>query len=280
MKGYPTPIVEGPPIEVFVMGGGSGLRNEDGRMQHGGFWRKAEQWPLPETRFVNYYLHADGSLGPQPPGADDPPTSYTYNPNDPVPTIGGNFQDPDPEARGLSKGGAFDQRGRKELVFCKDTLPLSMRQDVLVFQTPPLEEEVEVTGPLTVKLWISSSAVDTDFTAKLIDVCPPNDDYPEGFHLNLAESILRTRYRNGFERQELMEPGQVYEITIEPQPTANRFMPGHRIRLDISSSNFPLWDANRNTGEPLGNERRTVVAHNTVYHDAARPSHIVLPIIR
>jgi putative CocE/NonD family hydrolase len=154
-----------------------------------------------------------------------------------------------------------------------------MRSDVLVFRTPPLEDEVEVTGPIKVQLWVASSAVDTDFTAKLVDVYPANQDYPEGFDLNLCEAILRMRFRNGFEREELMDPGQTYAIEIELQPTSNRFMPGHRIRLDISSSNFPLWDANRNTGEPLGRERRTMVAHQTVYHDRDRPSHVVLPII-
>jgi putative CocE/NonD family hydrolase len=279
MKGYDTGIEDGPPIEVFVMGGGSGLKNAEGRMQHGGSWRGAERWPLPETRFTNYYLHADGSLSPEPPGQTDPPSVYTYNPNDPVPTIGGNFQDPWPGARDLSPGGAFDQRGRQQLAYCKDTLPLSTRSDVLVFQTPPLEEAVELTGPVVARLWVASSAVDTDFTAKLVDVCPPNQDYPEGFDLNLCEAILRMRFRNGFEREELMQPGQVYEIAIELQPTSNRFMPGHSIRLDISSSNFPLWDANRNTGEPLGRERRILIAHQTLYHDAEHPSHVVLPVI-
>jgi putative CocE/NonD family hydrolase len=279
MKGYETGVEDGPPIELFVMGGGSGLKNAEGRMQHGGSWRNAEQWPLPETRFTPYYLHADGDLSTQPPGEADPPSSYTYNPNDPVPTIGGNFQDPWPGARGLSPGGAFDQRGRQQLAYCKDTLPLSTRSDVLVFQTPPLDQAVELTGPVVARLWVSSSAVDTDFTAKLVDVCPPNQDYPEGFDLNLCEAILRMRFRNGFEREELMEPDQVYEIEIELQPASNRFMPGHRIRLDVSSSNFPLWDANRNTGEPLGRERRILVAHQTLYHDAERPSHVVLPVI-
>ena len=279
MKGYRTPLVEGPPIEVFVMGGGSGLRNAEGRMEHGGAWRKTNQWPLSQTRFTTYYLHADGTLSTEPPGQTDTPSSYTYNPADPVPTIGGNFQDPEPSETGMGKGGAFNQRGRRELAFCKDTLPLSMRPDVLVFQTPPLEQVVEVTGPIKVRLWVASSVVDTDFTAKLLDVCPANRDYPEGFDLNLCEAILRMRFRNGFGREELMEPGQVYEVEFELQPTANRFFPGHCIRLDISSSNFPLWDANRNTGEPLGRERRSQVAHQTVFHDAGRPSQVVLPIV-
>jgi putative CocE/NonD family hydrolase len=277
MKGYETDVMDGPPIDLFIMGGGSGLKNPEGRMEHGGAWRQVEQWPLPETQFTTYYCHADGTLSTERPGPNEPPSTYTYNPADPVPTLGGNFQDPG--LPGICYGGAFDQRGHQDLIFCKDEFPLAMRPDVLVFQTPPLEEAVEITGPIAVKLWISSSAVDTDFTAKLLDVYPPNDDYPDGFAMNLADSIIRTRYRNGFERQDFIEPGQVYELTVEPQPTANRFLPGHRIRLDISSSNFPQFDPNPNSGEPLGQERRRQVAHQTIYHDAEHPSHVVLPVI-
>ncbi|HEX7124865.1 MAG TPA: CocE/NonD family hydrolase, partial [Thermodesulfobacteriota bacterium] len=216
-------------------------------------------------------------LSPEPPSGGVEPSRYTFNPADPVPTIGGNFQNLG--VPGLLEGGGFDQRGRADLSLCTDTLPLAQRRDVLVFRTPPLAEAVEVTGPLTVTLWISSSAVDTDFTAKLVDEYPANEDYPTGYALNIADSILRVRYRNGFERAEPMEPGEVYRITIEPQPTSNRFERGHRIRLDISSSNFPHFDVNPNTGEPPGRERRVVVAHQAVYHDAARPSHILLPIV-
>lgn len=277
LKGYDTGIMDTPPIELFVMGGGTGRRNADGRMDHGGHWTVSEHLAPPSTRLTNYYLHLDGTLGPEQPAKDAAPSAYTFNPADPVPTVGGNFSDI--RLPGIMYGGAYDQRGRRELAFCRDTLPLAQRPDVLVFQTEPLEREVEVTGPLVVHLWAASSAIDTDFTAKLIDVCPPNDDYPDGFAMNLADSILRARYRNGFERQDLLVPGQVYEFVIEPQPTSNRFMPGHRIRLDISSSNFPHFEVNRNTGEPLGRERRSLVAHQTIYHDAERPSHVVLPII-
>ena len=173
----------------------------------------------------------------------------------------------------------IDQRGRNDLSLCADTLPLAARRDVLVFRTEMLEAGVEVTGALTVRLWIASSAVDTDFTAKLVDEYPPSEDYPEGYALNIADSITRVRYRASRERAELMEPGRVYEIAIEPQATSNYFSAGHRIRLDISSSNFPHYDVNPNTGEPLGLERRFTVAHQSVFHDAAHPSHIVLPII-
>jgi putative CocE/NonD family hydrolase len=128
-------------------------------------------------------------------------------------------------------------------------------------------------------LWASSSAVDTDFTAKLVDVYPPNVDYPNGYAMNLSDSIIRARYRDSFEEQELIEPGKIYKFTIQPYPTSNLFGRSHRIRLDISSSNWPRFDVNPNTGEPLGLNTRISKALNTIHHEAAYPSHIVLPII-
>ena len=178
------------------------------------------------------------------------------------------------------RAGGFDQRGRLDFFGCEDTLPLSSRSDVLTFQTTPLEADVEVTGPIEMHLWASSSAVDTDFTAKLVDVYPPSGDYPRGLAFNITDSIIRARYRNGFERPELMEPGKAYEFVFRLYPTSNVFKKGHRIRLDISSSNWPRFDVNPNTGGPLGLERRFEIAHQTVYHDADRPSHIVLPVQR
>ena len=149
----------------------------------------------------------------------------------------------------------------------------------MVFQTAPLPADIEVTGPLEVRLWISSSAVDTDVTAKLIDVYPPSDDYPDGFHLPLADSILRARFHAGFDAERLLEPGQIYPVAIELPPIANRFCVGHRIRVDIASSNFPRFDINPNTGEPLGRHTYSLAATNTLYADAAHPSHIILPVI-
>jgi putative CocE/NonD family hydrolase len=128
-------------------------------------------------------------------------------------------------------------------------------------------------------LYAASTAVDTDFTAKLIDVYPPSQDFPSGFDMNLTDGIIRARYRNSPEEQEFMMPGAVYEFVIEPFPTGNVFKKGHRIRIDISSSNFPRFDVNPNTGEPLGTHRRMIVADNSIYHDAAHPSHVVLPIV-
>ena len=148
-----------------------------------------------------------------------------------------------------------------------------------MFETPLLEQDLEVTGRLVVKLWASTSAVDTDFTAKLVDVYPPSLDFPSGVALNVADSIVRGRYRESLAAEKPMTPGTPYELTIEMYPTSLVFQRGHRIRLDVSSSNFPRFDVNPNTGEPLGQQRRFVVADNTVYHDPAHPSRILLPII-
>ena len=150
---------------------------------------------------------------------------------------------------------------------------------MLVFQTVALDRDVEVTGPVEVTLYAASTALDTDFTAKLVDVYPPSKDYPAGYDLNITDGIIRARYRNSPEKQELMKPGEVYKIRVEPFPTANVFKKGHRIRVDISSSNFPRFDVNPNSGEPLGRSRRTVVADNTILHDAAHPSQIVLSLV-
>jgi putative CocE/NonD family hydrolase len=277
IKGLKTGIDEEAPVRIFVMGGGTGRRNALGRMEHGGIWRDESQWPPADMRLVPYYLGANGELSPQKAPGDAAPSTFTFNPNDPVPTIGGNFLNLG--TAGFLEGGGWDQRGRTELALCTDTFPLSARRDVLTFRTAPLDDAVEVTGPLVVKLWIASSAIDTDFTAKLIDEYPPNDDYPNGYALNIADSIARCRYRNSREKAEMMVPGNIYEIEIEPQATSNLFAKGHCIRLDISSSNFPHYDVNTNTGEPLGLERRFTVANQTVFHDGARPSHIVLPIM-
>jgi uncharacterized protein len=149
----------------------------------------------------------------------------------------------------------------------------------LVFQSPPLKEDMEVTGRLIVTLWAASDGPDTDFTAKLIDVYPPNADFPRGVDLNVGDSIVRARYRNGpVAPPEMLKPGKPYEFTIELYPTSLLFKRGHRIRLDVSSSNFPRFDVNPNTGEPLNDNRGWRVAQNTVYMDPAHPSRILLPV--
>ena len=185
----------------------------------------------------------------------------------------------------LITGTGFDTRGsgqfpvRSRRIHTHGVQQLAARADVMVFETPPLTEDVAIAGPVTVKLFVSSNCIDTDFTAKLIDVYPPNEDYPRGYAMNLCDGILRCRYRDSWEKPEMMTPGTVYEITIEPFATCNLFKAGHRIRIDISSSNFPRYDLNWNTGEPQGRARTRRIATNTVYVDGARASHVVLPLL-
>ena len=272
LKGVPNGVGRDAPVRLFVMGTGDGHKDKDGRLFHGGYWRDASAWPVPGTRTVPYYFHADGSLSTAKPREASSSTAYTYDPHHPVPTIGGGVS-----AR-LRDGGDDQREDPRFPPSEAPWLPLKSRADVVVFQTPPLAEDVTVIGPITVVLYASTNAKDTDFTAKLVDVYPPSDDWPSGFDLNLTDAIVRGRYRATRDHAVLLEPGRVYPFTIAPFPTANVFKKGHRIRVDISSSNFPRFDANPNTGEPLGRSRRVVSADNTVYHDAARASYVLLPL--
>ncbi len=265
-----------PPVRIFVMGPGQSKKSSDGRVLVGGRWRDEQEWPLKRAVPTRYYMHGDGALSPGRPDANASPTRYQFDPRNPVPTIGGSLSS---EGQ-LAPRGAMDQRCRANLWACNgSSMRLSQRGDVLVFQTEPLSREVEVTGRLVVKLWASSTAVDTDFTAKLVDVYPPSADYPDGVELNVSDSIIRARYADSLAKATFLTPGQPREFTIEMYPTSLVFGQGHRIRLDISSSNFPRFDVNPNTGEPLNNNRRWVVAENTIYHDREHPAHIVLPVI-
>jgi len=274
LKGGPAPAEFQVPVHLFVMGGGSGRKTAAGRLDHGGAWRTEAAWPIPDAKPTPWYLTDAGGLASKPAATGS--ASFDFDPRHPVPTIGGQVTSGEP----LMRGGGYDQRGTPEVYGATPPyLPLEARPDVLVFQTPPLEADVEVTGSIMANLWIASDAVDTDFTIKLIDLYPPSADYPQGYALNLTDGILRCRYRASWERPELMTPGTVYPIRIEAFPTANLFKRGHRIRLDISSSNFPRFDVNPNTGAPEGRGLTTQVARNTVFMDATRPSHVVLPIV-
>ena len=277
LKDMRTGLDAGAPVRLFVMGGGSGKRDLLGRLSHGGRWRDEQEWPLARTRHTPYYLRTDGSLSTEREAEGAAPTRYDFDPADPVPTVGGNFTNYG--TTGFLEGGGFDQKSGTMSGDKRPKLPLAARPDVLVFRTAPLAQGLEVTGVVTCRLWVSSTAVDTDFTVKLIDEYPPSADYPDGYALNLGDSILRMRYRNGREKAELMQPGEIYEITVRPQATSNWFAPGHRLRLDVSSSNFPHYDVNPNTGEPLGLHRCTEVARQSLWHDAVRASHIELPVI-
>jgi len=275
LKGAKNGVENEAPVKIFIMGGGSEGKLPDGTLEHGGRWRDEQEWPLARTQWTPYYLHGDGTLSTEKPSEPEARITYQYEPWHPVPTIGGNIS----SGNGIMLQGAMDQKCSPEIWNCRDTLPLSARRDVVVLMTPPLEREVEVTGPIDVRLWASSSAPDTDFTAKLIDVHPPNKDFPAGMDMNLEDGIIRARYRNSLDLPKLMKPGEAYEFTIHLYPTSNVFKAGHRICIDISSSNFPRFDVNPNTGAPLGDERGQVAAMNTIYMDKIHPSCVILPII-
>jgi uncharacterized protein len=253
LRGVDTGIMEEPPVRVFVMGANR--------------WRTADAWPIPGTRYVEHYFHSegkanssfgDGRLDRRPPESE-PADTFVYDPEDPVPTLGGSTccgEDITPIAMGP-----------------RDQRPAEWRPDVLVYTTSPLEADVEVTGPIKVVLWAASSAPDTDFTAKLVDV------FPSGHAMNVAQGIIRARFRESFERPTLLEPGRIYRYEIDCWSSSNCFLQGHRIRVEISSSNFPQFDRNPNTGHPFGMDAELRPATQTVYHDARHPSHIVLPVV-
>ena len=265
-----------PLVRVFVMGGGSGRRNSHQRLDHGGRWRSELEWPPARAQSTPYYLHSGGLLTTETPVNDGRPSRYLFDPERPVPTVGGNISSGQP----IMEGGGFNQRESPEFHGSRPPyLPLASRPDVLVFQTEALPEDLEVTGPISAHLWVASSCVDTDFTAKLVDVYPQSHDYPEGYALNLTDGIIRAKFRNSWERPELLTPGEVYPITIQLFPTSNLFLRGHRVRLDISSSNFPRFDVNGNTGENPAVSPIKIPAENSVYHDAARPSQVLLPVV-
>lgn len=269
----PDPL---PPVKLFVMGGGSGRRTPEGRLDHGGRWRDETAWPPKDARSADYFLRQDGGLSTQAEPRIEAFREYIHDPLSPVPTLGGALASGAP----VMEAGAFDQiEGPNVFGGASISRPLGSRDDILVFQTPPLEHDVEVVGPIRAELFVSSDCVDTDFTIKLIDVHPPSDDYPRGFAMNLSHGILRARYREGFDHEVRMAPGQVYAIEVEAFPTANLFLKGHRIRLDIASSNFPHFDVNPNSGEPEGHGRTPRPARNRIYMDATRASRLLLPIL-
>ncbi len=252
LKGEENGIDEEPPVLIFVMGVDE--------------WRSEVDWPLPDTNYRPYYLHSggqantlhgDGTLSTEAP-SEEPPDVYLYNPLRPVPTVGGQVI--------LPGGNAMGPRDQRQV---------ELRDDVLVYSTPVLEQPVEVTGPIELRLFVSSSARDTDFTGKLVDV------YPDGRSLILTEGILRARYRNSFTELTLLKPGEIYELRLNLWVTSNVFLPGHRIRLEVSSSNFPRFDRNSNTGGDIVNETvdQYKTAVNRIFHNAAHPSHLILPII-
>ncbi|MBB6261445.1 hypothetical protein FHS77_002000 [Paenochrobactrum gallinarii] len=260
-------------VHLFLMGTGTGKKTEAGHLDHGGRWIESTDWPLPEAKPLDLYLHADMSLQTSAPQAETAAISYDFDPRNPVPTIGGSLTSGEP----IFTGGGFNQVESEAFYGCsRPGLPLTARHDVLSFETDILAEDTSIAGPVEIELWVTTDALDTDFTAKLVDVYPPSEDYPRGYALNITDGIFRVRYRNGFDKPEPVGKGEVFKITISPFATANMFKKGHRIRLDISSSNFPKYDVNPNTGEPEGTSRRKKTAVNTVFMHKGRASKLKL----
>jgi uncharacterized protein len=251
-KGQANGVEREKPVKIFVMG-----KNE---------WRDEDDWPLSRAKSTRYFLHStgggatglagNGTLSTAAPG-EEKPDQYVYDPSDATPTIGGPLC-----CGSLPTGiGPEDQR------------PAETRADVLVFTTPAFAQDTEVTGPVTLDLYVSSSAVDTDFTGMLVDV------WPNGFAQNLTSGILRMRYRNSQEKPELANPGETYHVTVDLWATSNVFLAGHKLRLEVSSSNFPRFDRNLNSGEIQARATHMIKATNVIYHDKAHPSALVVPVV-
>lgn len=264
-----------PQIQYFRMGGGDGHKTADGHRFHGGQWLASNSWPPEHISITPWYFHSEGVLSKDKPVHQGTNLWFEFDPTSPVPTIGGSLTSGLP----VFEAGAFDQV--EDIEFFGSTRPgraLKDRDDVLSFSSEPFTTAVELTGPIKAILYVSSSAVDTDFTVKLIDEMPPNRDYPKGYAMNVTDGILRCRYRESFEAPSFMTAGQVYKIEVEIFPTSNLFLAGSRIRIDISSSNFPHFDVNSNTGDPEGPWVRWEKAINRLWCCDEYPSAVMLPM--
>ncbi|MDT7576688.1 MAG: uncharacterized protein QOH17_3021, partial [Pseudonocardiales bacterium] len=254
LRGRADALEGSAPVRIFVMGIDQ--------------WRDEQEWPLPDTTYVDYHLVSDGPANTvagdgvllTDAATEDRVATFLYDPLRPVPTLGGRVMLPTT----ANAAGPVDQR------------PVETRDDVLCYTTPVLDEPLEVTGHIALRLFVSSSAVDTDFTGKLVDV------FPDGRAIFLTDGIMRARYRRSLDDPELLTPGEVYELTLDLSVTSNVFLPGHRIRLEVSSSNFPRFDRNTNTGGIISEDGESDVqtAVNRVFHGPQHPSRLVLPIIR
>jgi len=266
LKGQPSNSLGREPVRYFLMGGGDGARGAGGRLRHGGQWRTASSWPPASVHTSRYYLAAGARLITQAP-SEQGARSFVFDPDNPVPTIGGRYGVPG------TPPCAQNQLCSPKIPGCKDARPLAEREDVLSYSTPPLETPIAIAGQIRVTLWVASDAPDTDFTAKLVDV------YPDGYALILADGQIRMRYRESFSRPTPMKPGQPYCVQIPLGSTANLFARGHRIRLEVSSSNYPKFEPNPNTGEPVTAWTRRAKARNSVYHGGRRASFLELPVL-
>jgi uncharacterized protein len=251
LKGIANGVIDEPPLHLFIMGEN--------------VWRDEQEWPLARTEWQQWHLHSgghantllgDGEISRAAP-ADEPDDHFVYHPEYPVPTVGGSV---------CCDGAVVPWAAQ-------DQRDLEMRADVLCYSTPPLAEDLEVTGPITLTLYAATDGRDTDWTGKLVDVGT------DGYAMILCQGIIRARSRESVSDPTLLEPGKIYVYTIDVGVTGNLFKQGHRIRLEVSSSNFPLYDRNLNTGNPLGQDAEIRIAHQTIHHSRAYPSHLLLPVI-
>lgn len=246
LQGKDDGIMDEPPVRYYVMGDVTDPKAP------GNEWRTAWAWPVP-ARTTSYFLTAGGALNEKLPGEQESTDGYTYDPKNPVPTVGGGNL--------FTKKGPMDQRA------------IGDRKDLLKFQTPVLAAPVEVTGRVTVEVWAESDAPDTDYMAKLVDV------YPDGSERLVLDSAIRARFRDGLDHEVFMKKGEVYRFSIDMWSTSIIFNKGHRIAVHITSSNDPRFDPNPNTGKPLRADNETRVAKNTIHHDRAHPSRVLLPVV-
>lgn len=263
-----------PRIDYFLMGtAAAGNHAAAAPIQRGGEWRQASTWPPPAATPTAFYLHPQAGLARTSPAAANTSTSFAADPDHPVPTIGGSLS-----AMPLPAG-CFHQIHDPRFGDFPAPIPLAARQDVACFFSDPLEHDLDIAGPVRARLFVATDGLDTDFTVKLVDICPADDPQAGSLAINVTDGIQRLRFRNGYDHEELAQPGQPCRLEFDLFPTACRFGRGHRLRVDIASSNFPRFDVNPNTGEPLGQHRLTRKAVNTVFHDPDHPSAIILHVL-
>lgn len=295
LKGEQSGWENRPKVQYFHMGG-NGTKSEAGRLVHGGEWRTSDQWPPLGVVPEDWFFHADGTLTPQAP-ENAAPSSFTFDPAKPMPTVASNVssmtQNLPPFPRMMRTGDPITLRESLVLQGAADQVThpgvygaeapygdLADRDDVLTFTTAPFAEDVDLIGGPVVEIYLSSDAPDTDIFVQLQDVYPASETWPDGYRMNIGESIFRARYRESFEKPVMLTEGEVVKLRFELYPTSNLVKAGHRLRVLVSSSSFPRFDVNPNTGEPIGYHTHMRKAVNTIYHDPDHPSRITLPMKR
>ena len=282
-------------VRYFVMGSGSGQKTNTGRILHGGAWKISETWPPVETTTQNLYLHPDQLLDSLSPDIEESWSKLRYDPSNPLPTISANTSSLNeimtpplrtPVASPITlmriqviQGGSDQVTDSQTLGATEPYGPLENREDVLMFETTPLDNDIEITGPIEARFFIESDALDTDLFVMVQDEYPQSIDWPNGYKLNISDGIFRVRYREGLAKPRLLDESGPVEVQFSLYPTSNVVKRGHKLRVLVSSSSFPRFDPNPNTGEEIGRHTRTQIANNTIHHSTNYPSHVVLSVV-